>query len=231
MIGLEYILASQMILAAANKPAMQCQMKVQPEISVVAKGLDRGIDHTKSIRQLNAFKPSVGPSPYGADAQTYLQGVARGGVSTTGQYQFGHETHTKLGQSCLYVNKVEIVITLDSAIYIASDYPKGTCHYNAVLEHEKKHVAVDRELVNKYSNIIVRAVNNTLKTIGYAQGPFPAAQLPAVQSKIDSYLSQIIGAYGQNFAAERQKLQGQVDTLAEYNRVHAKCKQWPEPVL
>lgn len=231
MFGLEYIVASQMMLASAGSPVMTCQMKVQPQITVVAKGLDRGINHTKSIRELNAFKPSVGPSPYGAEVETYLQGVASGGVSVTGQYEFGQETHTGLRQSCLYVNKVEITITLDSTIYIASEYPKGTCHYNAVLEHEKTHVAVDRELVNKYSNIIVKAVNNTLKTVGYAQGPFPANQMPEVQKKIDAYLSQIIGAYGKNFAAERNKRQGQVDTISEYNRVHAVCENWPKPKL
>jgi hypothetical protein len=232
MFGLEYVLASQMMLAAATKtPTVTCQMKEAPKINVIAKGLDRGIDHSRTVHQLNAFKPSVGPSPYGEDAETYLQGVARGGVSVDGQYRYGGETYNKLGVSCLYVKQVDLVVTLDSTIFIAKDYPKGTCHYNAVLAHEKRHVAVDTQLVNKYSNIMVKAVNNTLKSIGYAQGPFPAARIPAVQAKIEAYLGEIVSQYAKNFTMERDMLQGQVDTLAEYDRVHALCKDWPEPVL
>ena len=78
---------------------------------------------------------------------------------------------------------------------------------------------------------MVKAVNNTLKSIGYAQGPFPAAQTPAVQAKIEAYLGQIVSQYANNFSMEREQLQGQVDTLQEYDRVHALCKDWPEPVL
>lgn len=230
MFGLDYILASHLMLASATND-IKCHMKTVPEITVSAKGLDRGIDHTKSIRELNAFKPDVGASPYGDDSQTYIQGLAKGGVQVQGQYQFAGETYEGLGKGCLYVNKVNIVITLDSTIFIAREYAKGTCHYNAVLEHELKHKTVDREMVNKYSNIIVRAVNSTLKTIGYAHGPFDVSQRQAVQEKIGQTLESVISQFGNNFSTERDMRQSKVDTLAEYDRVHALCGQWPQPVL
>jgi len=171
------------------------------------------------------------PSPYEDDSKTYIQGLAKGGVDVSGQYQFGTETYPALAQGCIFTNKVQINITLDSTIFIAREYKKGTCHYNAVLQHELKHKAVDRELVNKYSNIIVKAVNNTLKTIGYAQGPFPASAMPAAQEKIGATLTNVVSQFGNNFSAERDKRQSNVDTLVEYDRVHALCKDWPDPVL
>ncbi len=230
MIGLEYIVASHLMLASA-KDKIVCQMSSAPEITVSAKGLDRGIDHSKTIRQLNAFKPEISNSPYEEGAQTYIQGLAKGGVDIGGQYEFGTQIYPNQNMGCLYTNKVQITITLDSTIYIAREYPKGSCHYNAVLEHELKHTAVDRELVNKYSNIIVKAVNNTLKTIGYAQGPFDVAQMEAYRERVIKTLGGVISQFGNNFSVEREKRQSQVDTLAEYNRVHAICKDWPRPVL
>lgn len=230
MFGLDYLLASHLMLAS-SPITVKCIMKTVPEITVSAVGLDRGIDHTKSVRDLNAFKPQTSPSPYGMGADTYIQGLAKGGVSVQGQYQFSGHTYPSLSKGCLFVDKVNITITLDSSIMIAREYQKGTCFYNAVLEHEKKHRAVDRALVNKYSNIIVKAVNNTLKTIGYAQGPFDSSQKEAIQQKIGELLSSLLSQYGDNFSAEREKMQTNVDTLSEYNRVHALCKNWPQPQL
>ena len=230
MFGLDYILASHLVLASAGND-IKCVMKAAPEITVSAKGLDRPIDHTKTIRQLNAFKPFTGKSPYADDTQTYIQGLAKGGVNVQGQYQFGTETYPTLQMGCLYTTKIQVTISLDSSILIAKEYKKGTCQYKAVLEHELKHRAVDRELVNKYSTIIAKAANSTLKTLGYAQGPFPVAQIPAAQEKISATLSSVISQFGDKFSEERNKRQEQVDSLSEYERVHNLCKDWPQPVL
>lgn len=230
MFGLDYILASHLMLASTT-PTVKCIMKTAPQITVSAVGLDRGIDHTKSVRDLNAFKPQTSPSPYGMGADTYIQGLAKGGVSVQGQYQFSGHEYPSLSQGCLFVDKVNITITLDSTIFIAREYKEGTCFYKAVLEHERKHRAVDRALVNKYSNIIVKAVNNTMKTIGYAQGPFDSSQKEAIQARIANVVGSILSQYGDNFSVERERMQTNVDTLTEYDRVHALCKDWPQPKL
>lgn len=224
MIGLDYVLAGYLHMAAFQPT---CEMKQAPEVTVAATGATVKVDESKDISQLDTFKPNLSASPYGEGIETHIEGLAKGSIGLTGRYEFGTRTYPALNVSCLFVNKVRIEIHLEPTIYIAREYKKGTCHYNAVMEHERKHVAVDRYIVNKYTKILVKAVNNTLKHIGYAHGPFNAAQIPSVQQKIDTVVSSVIGQYSENMSTERNKLQAKIDTLEEYERVSKKCPDKP----
>lgn len=225
MIGLEQIFAAQTLLAGYT---VKCEMKTAPQINVTASGLETVIDDTKSITELDTFKPMIAtPSPYGKGVQTHVEGLMHGEINVTGGYMFNTETYAALNKVCLYVAHVDVKISVDPTIYIAREYPKGSCQYNAVLEHEKKHVRTDREIINKYTNIIVKAVNNTLKKIGYGHGPYDVAQLPALQKQISGIIESVIGQFSANMNKERQLLQSKVDSLEEYNRVDALCADKP----
>jgi hypothetical protein len=219
MIGLEQIVAAQFMLADMK---VQCQMKTTPEIKVSASGLDTVIDNSKSISDLNVFQPFV-YSPYQKEVQTHIEGLMDGEIGITGNFQFATETYPAQNQLCLYVNKVNVKVALDPKIYIAREYPKGSCRYNAVLGHEQKHIAVDRKIVNKYANIIVKAIDNTLKKVGYGHGPYGVSQLSALQKKIGAAVESVIHQYGEKMNRERDALQRQIDTLEEYKRVDAVC--------
>jgi hypothetical protein len=220
-------LAGQLILAAGGNSAaggIECRMKTAPEITVRASGMDVVIDHSKSIAELNMFRPALlTPSPYGKGVETHIEGLMHGRIGLTGGYMFSTETYPERGKVCLYVSKVDVNFAVDPKIYIAREYRPGTCHYNAVLEHEKKHVRVDRDIVNKYTKIIVRGVNSALKQVGYAHGPYDSAQLPALQKRISGIIESVIQQYAANMNAEREALQKKVDTIEEYRRVDAQC--------
>lgn len=226
MIGLDYLMAGHLLLADYK---VRCAMKAAPEITVSASGLDTVIDNSRTIQQLNAFKPMIGTkSPYGQNSQTHIEGLMHGGIGVGGDYMFSNETYPALNKVCMYVAKVNVKISIDPKIFIAKEYAPGTCHYNAVLEHEQKHVAVDKRLVNKYTNIIVKAVNNTLKQVGYSHGPYDASQLPALQKQISAIIESVIKQFSENMNKERQVLQQEVDTLKEYGRVDALCPDKPQ---
>lgn len=230
MIGLEQILVAQIILASTE---MKCELKASPQINVVAKGVDRIVDISKSVAELNAaFGGKITTkNPYGDSANTFIEGLNAAGIGMSGSYQFSTETAPAIQKACLYVSQINIDITLDPTIYIAREYPPGSCHYNAVLEHEQKHSKVDRYIVNKYSNIIIKALHNTFKTIGYAQGPVDTAQLVPVQKRMEAYIKAVIDQFSQNMNKERKMLQQQIDSLAEYQRVDAMCPDKPRPVI
>lgn len=226
MIGLDYILASHLMLADYK---VKCELKAAPEITVSASGMDTIIDGSKSVAELNAFKPMIGTkSPYGQNTQTHIEGLMHGAIGVSGDYMFSTETYPELNKVCMYVAKVNVRISIDPKIFIAREYTPGSCHYNAVLGHEKKHVAVDKKIVNKYTNIIVKAVNNTLKQVGYAHGPYDVAQLPALQKQISGIIENVIKQFADNMNRERQVLQQEVDTLKEYGRVDALCADKPK---
>lgn len=227
MLGLEYIAAGYLTLAAYTA---KCETTVAPEITVRAEGIEPILDHSKSVKELNQFKPSLlTDSPYGPGVQTHIEGLMHGRIGLSGGYQFATKTYTGMKKVCLHVRKVEVVFTLDPKVYIASDYPAGSCHYNAVLAHEKKHLKVDREIVNKYTHITVKAINNTLKKVGFMHGPYDEAQLPALQKQIGGIIESVIAQFSANMNKERAVLQKQVDSLAEYEHVDSLCPDKPQP--
>lgn len=228
MLGLEYIAAGYLTLADVK---VKCESAAVPEITVRAVGIETVLDETKSIKELNAFKPVLGESPYGKGVDTHVEGLMHGKIGLDGRYQFSTRTYPSLKKVCMQVSQVEVVFTLDPKVYIAKEYPRGSCHYNAVLEHEKKHLRVDRDLVNKYSFITVKAINNTLKQVGYMHGPYDEAQLPALQKQIGGIIESVIGQFSENMNRERKVLQKQIDSLAEYERVDKVCPDKLRPDL
>ena len=220
MIGLDYLVAGYFHLASAD---IKCNMKKAPRINVAASDTSVRYDHTQSQEQLEKVGVDT-VSPYGKNVQTHVGGLMSGEVTVAQNVRILQESYTRLNTGCLYVDSVKVDIHIKPIIYIAKNYPKNGCMYKAIMEHEKKHIQVDRMIVNKYTQIIVRGLDTALKKIGYTHGPFRTAQLKFEQEKIQQYTQDIVRGYSDQMSAERQKLQQEVDNLAEYERVQAQCR-------
>ncbi len=216
-------MASYLQLASAD---IKCTLKKTPEISIVASDTQVNYDHTKSQSQLDNFETHT-VSPYAKNVQTHVGGLMSGEVSISQNLRMMQETFPSFNAGCLFVDKISVSIHVAPTVYIAREYPKQGCMYAAIMEHEKKHIAVDREIVNKYTRIVGEAIDKVLKEIGYAHGPYPAQNLPAEQQKIHSVLQILLKQYSDAMSAERQKRQQAVDTLQEYERVQALCRGKP----
>lgn len=220
MIGLDYLVAGYFHLASGN---ITCQLKQAPRIDISASDTSVRYDHTKYQTQLDQLGSDT-KSPYGKGVQTHVGGLMSGEVSVSQNIRIMQETYPSLNTGCLYIDSVKVNIHIKPTIYIAKEYSQNSCMYKAVMEHEKKHIAVDRKIVNKYTNLIVYGLDKALKKAGYAQGPFSTGRLPAEQKRIQDYTQAIVNAYAQQMTEERKKLQQDVDSLQEYNRVNNLCR-------
>lgn len=220
MIGLDYLLAGYVHLAAGN---IQCNLKKTPQIHVAASDTSVVYDHSKTQAQLDRFENDT-VSPYGTNVQTHVGGLMAGEVSVSQNIRIMQESYQHLNAGCLYIDNLSIKIHIKPVIYIAKDYPKSSCMYKEIMVHEKKHIAVDRQIVNKYTNLIVKGVNDAMKKIGYAHGPFPLGRLQQEQKNIQDYAQSVLKQYSDQMSAERRKSQQDVDSLHEYERVQAACR-------
>jgi len=220
LIGLDYLVAGYFHLASAD---IKCQLKTAPRIDISASDTSVRYDHTKSQKELDNLGTDT-VSPYGKNVQTHVGGLMSGEVSISQNIRIMQETYPTLNAGCLYVDSVKVNIHIKPIIYIARDFAKDGCMYKAVMEHEKKHIAVDRKIVNKYTNIIVHGLDASLKKVGYARGPFSKGQLKAEQQAMQDYTHKIVQAYGEQMTEERKALQQKVDSLEEYNRVNNLCR-------
>lgn len=220
MIGLDYLLAGYVQLAAGQ---IECKLKKAPQINVVASDTTVRYDHTKTQAQLDNFENDT-VSPYGANVQTHVGGLMAGEVKVSQSIKLYQETWPNLNAGCVYVDSVAVKIHITPVIYIARDYPKTGCMYKAIMQHEKKHINVDRTIVNKYSSLIVKGLDASLKKIGYVHGPFKTGEIPAQQEAIQKYAQDVLKVYADQMSEERKVLQQRVDSLQEYERVQAQCK-------
>lgn len=220
MIGLDYLVAGYFHLAAAD---IKCQVKKTPEITVTASDTKVTYDHTKSQNELDNFDIDT-VSPYAKNVQSHVGGLMSGEVTVSQNMRLMQETFPSLNAGCLYLDKLTVKIHINPTIYIARNYPKTGCMYKEILIHEQKHIKVDRMIVNKYTNLIIKGLDAAFKKIGYAQGPFTTAELQVAQEGTQKLIQGMLKQYSDQMSEERQVLQQKVDSLAEYERVQAQCR-------
>lgn len=200
-----------------------CNLKTAPKINVAASDTSVIYDHSKSQRELDNFENDT-VSPYAANVQTHVGGLMAGEVRVSQSMRLMQETWPNLNRGCVFIDEVNVNLHIKPTVYIAREYAKGSCMYNAIMEHERKHVHVDRLIINKYSNLIVNGMNEALKKIGYAHGPFTIDDIPRQQEAVQKYAQDVLQVYGDRMSEERRIMQQGVDTLQEYERVQAQCR-------
>jgi hypothetical protein len=213
-------MAGYVQLASAK---LECHAPHSPDVVVSAK--ESGIQYNNSRSQTELTRMETDTvSPYARNVRTHVGGLMNGEVSVAQNIRFYHETYSTVRAGCLYIDTVKVDITTRPTIYIAKNHRKGSCMYNAILEHEKKHVAADRELVAKYRSIIAKALESAVEDMGASHGPYPASKLSMYQDVLQKELQNVVHVYSAKLTEERKKKQQGIDTLEEYESVQAKCE-------
>ncbi len=176
---------------------------------------------TLSEKQLNGFSVST-VNPYASNIITDVGGLMKGGIQTQQKMSFGTMTNPNVGQVCYWHSDMDIYLHIKPTIYVASDFPKGSCMHAAILEHEHKHVIVDREIVNKYAALIGQALREDIHRYRIF-GPVPISQEQALAAQMKQRMQTILTSYTTQMATERRKRQQQIDSLSEYERVNNLC--------
>jgi len=225
LIGLEFLTAGMLYLAPTPVVAtVECHAKTAPKINITPSKSMVKYDFTKTKPELNTFDVDT-ISPYGPNHHTYVSGLMSGALQVSHQVGFMHEKYEQVDQGCIYLKSVEVKVHIDPTIYIAKEYPKGSCMHSAVLTHERKHVREDQLIVNKYTNIIGQAVLKLVKSQDAAFGPYEIARLPFVQQNIENSINKVVKKYTDQMNHERQQRQQAIDNLEEYESIGARCPQ------
>jgi hypothetical protein len=83
------------------------------------------------------------------DLQT--AGLAEGGWGFSWKFGLDGEKVDQFGSYwCLYFTDIELEVFYRTIIYIPTEYPKGTCSFKVVHEHELAHHNINKDAVEKY---------------------------------------------------------------------------------
>jgi len=228
LFGLELIAAGMLYLTPTPAFAVvECKAKTAPKINVLPTKSHVKYDFTKTKRELNEVDVNT-ISPYGPQHKTNVSGLMSGAIGIKHQISFIHESYEQVDQACLYLKEINVKINIDPTIFIAKEYPQGSCMHTAVLTHERKHVVEDQLVVNRYANIIGRALVEAVNVKGSTYGPFKIDQLKQQQQQAQDSLHNIVKRLNLQMNEERQRRQQAIDTLEEYQSIGARCKNHPK---
>lgn len=89
------------------------------------------------------------------------------------------------GNECVVVHGVRILPMKEVTVYVAREYPVGSCNYRAVKRHEDKHVAIARRLVSEYRPRLQQVVAGLeLRSKGFPAGDDQTASTGKISSEV-----------------------------------------------
>lgn len=222
MPGLDIIAAAGlMTLTAGKAPSLHCVVPKAPTITVdpVTKPIE--YDFSRSSAELGTMKIDT-VNPYAPGTDTSTGGLRHDEPKISIGVKIGYRQHST-GPVCFWYDSVDISIQLQPKIYIASENTADKKCRDAILEHEKKHVVVDREIINKYAVDIGKAVQDAINAAG-AVGPYNADSIKETQAMMTEHIQSAVNSKSLAVSQEMRRRQADVDSYDEYQRVSAICQ-------
>lgn len=201
--------------AAARRNARV--VKVSPDIPAV------NYDHSLSGAGIRA--KSTHPSP--ADRAGLTRARLFGRLELAPAFNAGQRRD---GKFAYWIHELEFKFGFrDITVWLANEYPVGSCEYTATLDHENEHVAVNRQLIDEYTGKIRRAMLDFT--------PLPTRQEPlwvsseaegdaAVEAIKVSVAQQAIGPLYEELRQELHRRNRELDTPEHYQPVYDRCTNW-----
>ncbi len=222
MIGIDPLTISSLLILAGASTSAICPKPKPTKINIVPYTAKVKYDYHKSLKQIQNYSTDT-VDPYGFHGQTITQGFMKGQIELRHKIKFGQIKNKHYGIACAWYNEITVNINIDPTIVIAKELYRDKCMRKAILDHELKHVRVDREIVNKYSKIMGDKLMNALRSRGFSAGPFELKRMNEVTYKMQKVVQQVLELEYKKLGIEREERQREVDSLGEYNKVDSKC--------
>lgn len=201
---------------------VKCTMNQAPIINITPQTKKIQYDKTRTSAELSQLKSNT-ISPYGINADQTTGGLRHDRPTMTTTMKFNVLTDPRTQTICMSYNTINVDIKLQPKIYIAKEFNSGRCA-REVLEHEKTHVTVDRQVINKYSQKMGTAIQRAVNDAGVI-GPFPIARAKEIRQMMSSNIESALASVKLAMANELNTRQQQIDSLEEYERVGKYCER------
>jgi len=224
MLGLELLMASHLLFQQVSTASpIQCPVQKSARVDVRWRSEPVKYDVSKSHAELGQGQIDS-DNPYGAGVATDVGGLMTGKI----KYKSGIEVSTLQFPSakvtCLWIEKVVVDLIIDPTIQIAAEKVPGSCEYNAILEHEQKHVTTDRQVVKDHVERIRVATGQAVQKVGVV-GPKPNSTIEGFKGKMSDYVQEALKTSIEAMYKDRVARQQALDTKEEYDRVDDLCEK------
>lgn len=136
-------------------------------------------------------------------------------------------SHRGKGPYCVWADSLNVEFCYTKMdVYVSSQYAEGSCPYQVILEHENQHVAINQRVLQKYFDLIQQALKKD-RSIPTKANPMIVPTLERGKTAIAARVDHVVTPLYKRFIKEVASENAKIDTLANYKRTQAKCKEWP----
>ncbi len=204
--------ASSEVLAASDCPG---DSALDHDIELNIDIPEPRLRHDLSIAELNRKAPR-GPGHR-------VLGLAETGLEFGWSVRF--EWQSRGAGFCFWVRRTELAIRRPSPdIYVAREYRRGSCPYRVILAHERQHMRVSREQINRYLPRL-RWVLTSLR-IPTGERPIFVTSAEAAKTEVGALMKELAEPLFREMGQALRAAQAKLDSPASYRRLRKKCKRW-----
>lgn len=159
-----------------------------------------------------------------APYHSFVGGLMQADIELWHDVQFGHAENAATGQACLWVEQVDVRLTLAPVIYVASELQQHDCWYRELYQHELKHVGRDRDILQRYTAQMTDGLALALeRPADYVSGPVAESEAAAARKRMREVISYPLGVMFRQMMVQRNEWQGALDNPHEYARIAREC--------
>ncbi len=211
------LMAATEVLAASAQATADC-----PGDSAIGYDIELKIDipeprlhHNLGIAELDLRAPH-GPGKR-------VLGLADTGLEFGWAVRF--EWQAQGAGYCFWVRRTELAVRQPSPdIYVAREYRRGSCPYRAILAHERQHMTISREQINRYLPRL-RWVLTSLR-IPTGRRPIFVTSAGAAKTEVRALMKELAEPLFQEIGQALRAAQAKLDSPASYRRLRKACKNW-----
>lgn len=220
------VLALCLFWAGSGVAAQLCpppRTALKPVVKVVIREPATTIDHSRSQAQIEALGQKAGVQGASRNSRMHIVGLTISELGTRLSMNAKVAGANKASGYCVQIQDLTIKLSYEKqVIYVPREYPKGSCAYGAVLDHERQHAEINRKALHDYSGPLRQRALTELKALG----PIYVTTKADVDRRAGQIIEQRLAGAFKQFHASRDSNHARIDTEREYARVQARCKDW-----
>lgn len=127
---------------------------------------------------------------------------------------------TEGGLACAVASRLDVRLGYkDVVVYVAREIPRHTCGFDEVLQHEMKHIAANRAVLDSYLPLVSERLHEHLKFNGVMRQENPDYAVKVLREKLREIVEKtMLEMDGENVAR-----QSAIDSREEYLRIGNAC--------
>ena len=196
-----------------------CNAEV-PNIRISRNKATVRIDHSQDHRSIEGRMRTLSAAV--RDGWT-TNGLAIAQLQTEGE-SVTREVRLQDGRYCVTLNEANFLLGYGDpiTIFISNRYPEGTCEYEAILRHERQHVAIYQQVLEQHLKGVVPSIVEAVRVYG----PVYAPTAEAGRDRIKERIAQLIGTIADGVSGEARLRNAALDTPESYLLVQSQCDNW-----